>query len=88
MIIELHSEQADNIYFTAWDIPEYYWQNKKDVIMTLFLRYFSKYNIQFSQNEWQNNIIFHLPGDQSEFNRVEKVFNQYFSTIKVLNIVN
>ena len=36
MIIELHSQQADNILFTAWEIPEYAWENTKDFIIELF----------------------------------------------------
>lgn len=88
MIIELHSPQTDNILFTAWEIPEYAWENRKDFIINLFLKYFKKYNVKFSQNEWQDNIIFHVLGNEHDFTHIEKVFDKYFSSIRVLNVVN
>lgn len=88
MIIELHSQQTDNILFTAWEIPEYAWDNRKDFIMRLFYKYFSKYELQFSQSDWQENLIFNLFANESEFLHIQKVFDKYFSTIKVVNVVH
>lgn len=87
MIIEIHSPQVDNILFTAWEIPEYAWENRKDFIMKLFHKYFDKYNVPFSEDEWQNNIIFKLNGTENDFSKIEKLFDKYFSSIKVLNMV-
>lgn len=88
MIIELHSQQSDNILFTAWEIPEYAWENRKDFIINLFHKYFNKYELKFSQIDWQDNLIFHILGNENEFLHIEKVFDKYFSSIKVLNLVN
>lgn len=88
MIIELHCPQTENILFTAWEIPEHVWENRKHFILNLFVKYFDKYHINFSQNEWQGNIIFYISINQDNFYKIEKVFNKYFSTINILNIVN
>lgn len=88
MIIELHSNQVNNTLFTAWEIPEYAWENRKDFILKLFYKYFNKYNLKFSQIDWQENLIFNVLANESEFNHIENVFNKYFDTIKVLNVVH
>lgn len=88
MIIEIHSQQKEKILFTAWQIPEYAWENRKDLVIQLFNKYFEKYNIQFIRNDWQDNVIFYIGSSETEFNKLEKVFDKYFSTIKVLNVVN
>jgi len=88
MIIEIHSQQKEKFLFTAWQIPEYAWENRKDLVIQLFNKYFEKYNIQFIRNDWQDNIIFYIGSSEKDFNKLEKVFDKYFSTIKVLNVVN
>lgn len=87
MIIELHCPQTEHVLFTAWEIPEYAWENRKNFILNLFVKYFNKQHIRFSQDEWQGNIIFYISVNQDDFYKIEKVFNKYFSTINVLNIV-
>ena len=67
MIIELHSQQTDNTLFTAWEIPEYAWNNRKEFIMLLFYKYFNKYELKYSESDWQENLIFNISADESEF---------------------
>ena len=87
MIIELHSEKKNDTLFTAWEIPEHAWGRKKDLILNLFKRYFKEYNLKFSQSEWQENIIFNVLANEVEFLKIERVFNNYFKTIRVVNLV-
>lgn len=87
MIIELHSPTKQDILFTAWEIPEYAWEKRKEIILEQFSQYFKLHKVHYSLDYWQENIIFHIE-NSLEFKKTEKNFDDYFNKIKVVNIVN
>lgn len=88
MIIEIHCQHVDEVLFTAWEIPEYIWINKKEFIISLFYKYFKKYSVHYSEINWQENTIFNIITESTQFYHLEKLFNKYFNTIKVVNVVH
>lgn len=87
MIIEIHSIQSETVFFTAWEIPEYIWNKRKEFICNLFYKYILKYDLKCSQLDWQNSIVFKLCAQEKDFIQMERIFDRYFNSINIVNTV-